>query len=94
MAFALIDLFSGAGGMSLGLRDQGIEPILALDNAAAAVDTHRLDFVGEAYCANIEEWLETADIPQADVAISGPPCQGFRRRCAAGSAFRAYTDLT
>ncbi|MBI1406026.1 MAG: DNA (cytosine-5-)-methyltransferase [Caulobacter sp.] len=77
MAYRLIDLFSGAGGMSLGFREEGIDPVLALDNDAAAVATHKANFDGEAYCANIEEWLETADVPQADVVIGGPPCQGF-----------------
>ncbi|WP_426041689.1 DNA cytosine methyltransferase [Brevundimonas sp. TWP2-3-4b1] len=77
MTLKLIDLFSGAGGMSLGFRNEGIEPILALDNDAAAVGTHKANFDGEAYCANIEEWLETAEVPFADVVIGGPPCQGF-----------------
>ncbi len=77
MTYKLIDLFAGAGGMSLGFRNEGIEPILALDNDAHAVETHKLNFDGEAYCANIEEWLQTASIPQADVVIGGPPCQGF-----------------
>jgi DNA (cytosine-5)-methyltransferase 1 len=77
MTLKLIDLFCGAGGMSLGFRNEGIEPLLALDNDAAAIETHKLNFDGEADCANIEEWLQTAEIPQADVVIGGPPCQGF-----------------
>lgn len=77
MTLKLIDLFSGAGGMSLGFRNEGVEPILALDNDAAAIETHKANFEGEAYCANIEEWLETAEVPKADVVIGGPPCQGF-----------------
>lgn len=77
MAYRLIDLFSGAGGMSLGFREEGIEPILALDNDAAAVETHKLNFEGEAHCADIEAWLKTAEVPEADVVIGGPPCQGF-----------------
>lgn len=77
MTLKLIDLFCGAGGMSLGFRNEGIEPILALDNDAAAIETHKLNFDGEAHCADIEEWLRTAEIPQADVVIGGPPCQGF-----------------
>lgn len=77
MTLKLIDLFSGAGGMSLGFRNEGFEPILALDNDAAAVETHKANFEGEAYCANVEEWLETSEVPLADVVIGGPPCQGF-----------------
>jgi DNA (cytosine-5)-methyltransferase 1 len=77
MVYRLIDLFSGAGGMSLGFRDEGVEPLLALDNDAAAVETHKLNFEGEAHCVDIEAWLKTAAVPEADAVIGGPPCQGF-----------------
>ena len=81
MALRLIDLFSGAGGMSLGFSDPrfcgGFTPVLAIDNAPAAVKTHELNFSGRAICANIEKWLENEEVPAADVVIGGPPCQGF-----------------
>ncbi len=81
MALKLIDLFSGAGGMSLGFSDPtfcgGFETVLAIDNDPAAVKTHALNFPGRSVCANIEEWLKTEEVPQADVVIGGPPCQGF-----------------
>ncbi|NHN89044.1 DNA cytosine methyltransferase [Acetobacter conturbans] len=81
MKWKLIDLFSGAGGMSLGFTDDRFggrfDPILALDNDRAAIATHKANFTGEAVCANIEEWLSQADVPQADIVIGGPPCQGF-----------------
>lgn len=81
MTLRLIDLFSGAGGMSLGFCDTrfcgGFEVVLALDNDAAAVRTHELNFSGRAVQANIEEWLLHNEVPQADVVIGGPPCQGF-----------------
>jgi DNA (cytosine-5)-methyltransferase 1 len=81
MKWKLIDLFSGAGGMSLGFADDrfggGFDPILALDNDQAAIATHKANFAGEAVCANIEEWLKQEEVPQADIVIGGPPCQGF-----------------
>lgn len=77
MAFRLIDLFCGAGGMSLGFREAGFEPVLAIDNDDAAIRTHKANFDGEAHCANIEEWLTSNEVPAADVVIGGPPCQGF-----------------
>ena len=81
MTFKLIDLFSGAGGMTLGFTDPrfcgGFTPVLSIDNDAAAVKTHELNFEGRAVCANIEDWLATQEVPQADVVIGGPPCQGF-----------------
>lgn len=81
MGWRVIDLFSGAGGMSLGFVDHrfggGFETVLALDNDAAAIATHKANFDGDADCANIETWLENNKVPQADVVIGGPPCQGF-----------------
>lgn len=81
MSLRLIDLFSGAGGMSLGFCDEqfcgGFETVLAIDNDAAAVKTHGLNFPGRSIKANIEEWLLENEVPKADVVIGGPPCQGF-----------------
>ena len=82
MSYRLIDLFSGAGGMSLGFTDArfcgGFECVLAVDNDAPAIATHRENFGGDVVCRNIEEWLEeNPRIPKADVVIGGPPCQGF-----------------
>lgn len=77
MQYRLLDLFSGAGGMSLGFREEGIMPVLALDNDPAAVKTHQLNFAGKAECVDIELWLEKATVPKADLVIGGPPCQGF-----------------
>lgn len=77
----VIDLFSGAGGMSLGLVDQrfcgGFESILALDNDASAIETHKSNFSGQSLCANIEDWIIDNEVPEADLVIGGPPCQGF-----------------
>lgn len=82
MAYRLIDLFSGAGGMTLGFTDDqfggGFESIWAVDLDRAAVATYRENFGDHADCADIEDWLSSGrPIPQADVVIGGPPCQGF-----------------
>ena len=82
MALKLIDLFSGAGGMTLGFVDPrycgGFECVLAVDNDSASIATHKANFDGKALCVDIEQWLRSdPDIPKADVVIGGPPCQGF-----------------
>jgi len=81
MVLRVIDLFSGAGGMSLGFVDPrfcgGFEVILSIDNDHAAVATHERNFGGDAVCDNIEDWLLENEVPEADVIIGGPPCQGF-----------------
>ena len=81
-AYKIIDLFSGAGGMSLGFVDPrfcgGFSCVLAVDNDAAALATHHANFGGKVVCGNIEDWLEEhLRIPKADIVIGGPPCQGF-----------------
>jgi len=82
MTFKLIDLFCGAGGMSLGFIDPrfcgGFECVLAVDNDRSAIETHSANFGGEVVCGNIEDWLEgNPVIPASDVVVGGPPCQGF-----------------
>lgn len=82
MTYKLIDLFCGAGGMTLGFVDRrfcgGFESVLAVDNDAASIATHSANFGGEVVLGNIERWLESNPrIPKADVVIGGPPCQGF-----------------
>jgi len=82
MTYRLIDLFAGAGGMTLGFVDRrfcgGFESVWALDADESAVGTHRQNFGPHAECGDIEEWVSSGrPIPQADVVVGGPPCQGF-----------------
>ena len=83
MSYKVIDLFCGGGGMTLGFVDPrfcgGFECVLAVDNDASAIATHRANFRGEFVCGDIEKWLEQnlPHIHQADVVLGGPPCQGF-----------------
>jgi DNA (cytosine-5)-methyltransferase 1 len=82
MTYKLIDLFSGAGGMTLGFVDKrfcgGFECVLAIDNDDDAIATHHENFAGDFVSGNIETWLEMhPNVPNADVVIGGPPCQGF-----------------
>jgi DNA (cytosine-5)-methyltransferase 1 len=81
--FKLIDLFCGAGGMTLGFVDDRycghFESIFAIDNDKAAVNTYNANFSEGEHCVqgNVEEWLEGGKVPRSDVVIGGPPCQGF-----------------
>jgi DNA (cytosine-5)-methyltransferase 1 len=82
MAYRLIDLFAGAGGMTLGFTDKrfggGFQSVWALDLDRAAIETYRANFGDHAHCEDIEEWLRFEKaVPQADIVIGGPPCQGF-----------------
>jgi DNA (cytosine-5)-methyltransferase 1 len=82
MKHRIIDLFSGAGGMTLGFADNrfcgGFECVLSVDNDKAASATHKQAFKSPAITENIEDWLASSpEVPQADIVIGGPPCQGF-----------------
>ncbi|MEU7905853.1 DNA cytosine methyltransferase [Actinoplanes sp. NPDC049118] len=70
----VIDLFCGAGGMTLGFQQAGFRPILAIDNDRDAINTHAANFPGESICTDI---CTFSQFPKADVVVGGPPCQGF-----------------
>lgn len=80
--YRLIDLFSGAGGMSLGFSEvfgQPFQPVWANDCNQFCVDTYNENFGPHGIAGDIVEILEQGkiEIPKADVVIGGPPCQGF-----------------
>ncbi|NJM06325.1 DNA cytosine methyltransferase [Candidatus Gracilibacteria bacterium] len=70
----VLDLFCGAGGFSLGFRKGGFQILQAVDNSHLAVKTYRYN-LGEH--VNPIDLTEAIDLPNADVIIGGPPCQGF-----------------
>lgn len=72
----VISLFSGAGGLDLGLIQAGHEVVWANDNDPDAVATYRENIGDHVLLADISE-LDVRDIPDADVVVGGFPCQGF-----------------
>jgi DNA (cytosine-5)-methyltransferase 1 len=76
---ACIDLFCGAGGLSLGFSQAGGVPVAAVDNDPASMETYQSMFpmCRETYVGDIESWYPRADLHSVDVMIGGPPCQGF-----------------
>lgn len=70
----LIDLFAGAGGMSVGFHRSGFCSVLAVESDHWAAATYRANFDGEVYEGDITDLVT---FPQVDVIIGGPPCQGF-----------------
>lgn len=74
--FSYIDLFAGAGGLSLGLHRAGGRPVLAVEADRECVETYRLNFPDAEV---LQEDVKTVDWNgvRADVVVGGPPCQGF-----------------
>ena len=78
----LIDLFSGAGGFTSGLLSHfgdRLQVVWANDFNRAAVDTYNANFGNHGTHEDLNEYLSDPEneIPQADIVIGGPPCQGF-----------------
>jgi DNA (cytosine-5)-methyltransferase 1 len=71
-----IDLFAGAGGLTLGfeLADREFMPVFAVEVDDAAARTFKQNFGCEVWDGSIED-VEV--FPDADLIIGGPPCQGF-----------------
>lgn len=77
--FKVIDLFSGAGGLTLGFTWAGFEPILAVERESDFAATYASNFGDHIVASDIESVVATGALSDinADVVIGGPPCQGF-----------------
>jgi DNA (cytosine-5)-methyltransferase 1 len=82
-----IDLFAGAGGLSLGLQDAGFTMLLGADNDAHAARTHHHNIGGLSYTGDLSETTELRERLDAwgitcgtvDLVAGGVPCQPFSR---------------
>ena len=78
--YEFIDLFCGAGGLSLGLENAGMYPKVAMDSYKTATDTY---FFNRPYL--MKKDIHTKDIKdnysdiqvRTPLVVGGPPCQGF-----------------
>jgi DNA (cytosine-5)-methyltransferase 1 len=76
--YRLLELFAGCGGLTRGFLDQGRfigVGAVEIDRAAAA--TYAANFDPEEQHTFAGEIAAYVDLPQADLVIGGPPCQGF-----------------
>ncbi len=83
--FTAIDLFSGAGGLSLGLENAGFNLKLCLDYIDDCKETHEFNFKNVPFiCDDItnvngKDILKIANVKKGEITLiaGGPPCQGF-----------------
>lgn len=74
---SMIDLFAGCGGMTVGFGQEGFTSKLAVEFDFAAAATYAANFGEEhTFYGDIAD-LPEERIPEVDVVIGGPPCQGF-----------------
>jgi DNA (cytosine-5)-methyltransferase 1 len=85
--YKIMDLFCGAGGLSLGFKQEGFITSLANDIQECCIDTYAHNhpetprkhiILGDIsqYSNTLHELCRYNDI---DVIVGGPPCQGFSR---------------
>lgn len=78
-----IDLFCGAGGMSVGFEQAGFDIALGVDRDGYHTATHERNFpYGKSFCRsvsdlNAKDIFDAVDSSDVDLICGGPPCQGF-----------------
>lgn len=79
----LVDLFCGAGGLSLGLEQAGFRPVFAVDFDKHAIATYRrnhpdvLAVEKDIASVTAAEILASSGGKEIDLIAGGPSCQGF-----------------
>ncbi|CAL9399578.1 DNA (cytosine-5-)-methyltransferase [Nocardiopsis dassonvillei] len=92
-----VDLFSGAGGLSLGLEQAGWTVAASVDSDLRALQTHRANFPGLAIDVDLGDQEQRKELvsllgeTKIDLVAGGPPCQPFSR--AGRSKIRSLVEL-
>lgn len=78
----IVDLFCGAGGLSLGFIEAGFKVVLANDIQDVCCETYKYNHPElpseRVVLGDIRQVLDDFSIPEeVDMVIGGPPCQGF-----------------
>lgn len=82
MKYNVLDLFCGAGGLSLGFQNAGFNIFGGVEFDSEVMKTHEKNFPDAInICADIRDITDEQVLEQfgnkIDVIIGGPPCQGF-----------------
>jgi len=93
-----LDLFSGAGGFSHGMRSAGFNVVAAIEFNSQIAETYKYNHPGTKMYVDdirnipadeISNHFETLQL-SCDVIFGGPPCQGFSM---AGNRIRSNTSF-
>ncbi len=81
---AFIDVFAGAGGLSLGLEDAGFENIATNEIVPEFLETYYLNRnidLSNLHCGDIKDFdinnFKGLNNGEVSLVVGGPPCQGF-----------------
>lgn len=82
----VLDIFCGAGGMSVGFEDAGCKILGGIDQNRYAVDTHHRNFPAAKLKLPPQDIRELCELDklglkpsEVDILVGGPPCQVFSR---------------
>ena len=95
MKYSYIDLFCGAGGLSVGFDKAGFENIFSVEFNPEFAKTYKKNFpshkllVEDIRDISNETVKELVGDKEVDIIIGGPPCQGFS---IAGNIGRTFID--
>jgi len=97
-----IDLFAGAGGLSIALENSGFRILMANEINPRFAETHRVNFpdtpliekdINEVTEKDLKEVIGKNEV---DLIVGGPPCQGFsifgKRRFVNTQEYDPYQD--
>lgn len=75
--FRVVSLFSGCGGLDLGLEQAGLDVIWANDVDKSAVETYRHNNKSSTVIEGDIKSIHVDDIPSCEIVVAGFPCQPF-----------------
>ena len=73
----VVDLFAGAGGLSLGFQEAGFEVIAGFELRRWPAESYRRN-IGDCELVDLRK-ARAGDLPPADIIVAGPPCQGLSK---------------
>jgi len=72
----VVSLFSGCGGLDLGLVTSGHKIVYASDFDKDCCNTYEINFKHKCHHEDVK-LLDTSKLPEYDLLVGGFPCQGF-----------------
>jgi len=93
--YNIIDLFSGAGGMSLGFKKRGFNTLFAIEYNNKFASTYSYNFpkvnliIEDIKSINDTSVKKLLNGEKVDIIVGGPPCQGFSK---AGNIGRKFLE--
>lgn len=88
MPLRAVSLFSGAGGLDLGMREAGFKIVAAVDTDVYAAKSHEQNFPETAFFTGsiadftqqrVTEMVGPAALTDVDLLVGGPPCPPFSK---------------